>query len=96
MITSGQSANRKFQKFPEDPEVVKDGFPREDRVLRRPKKRERREEKRWKVWRGFMRSGQLIQSWKNGPHNPRELFEENGEGKLKKKDVSPLPIKSGQ
>jgi hypothetical protein len=23
-------------------------------------------------------------------------FEENGEGKLKKKDVSPLPIKSGQ
>ncbi len=46
MITSGQSANRKFQKFPEDPEVVKDGFPREDRVLRRPKKREekRREE----------------------------------------------------
>jgi hypothetical protein len=48
MITSGQSANRKFQKFPEDPEVVKDGFPREDRVLRRPKKREekRREEKR--------------------------------------------------
>jgi hypothetical protein len=40
MITSGQSANRKFQKFPEDPEVVKDGFPREDRVLPRPKKRE--------------------------------------------------------
>jgi hypothetical protein len=51
MITSGQSANRKFQKFPEDSEVVKDGFPREDRVLRRPKKREekRKEEKRWKV-----------------------------------------------
>ncbi len=86
--TSLQTENsRSFQKALNS-EVT--GF--QEKIVSLEAQEKSREEKRWKVWRGFMRYGELSRSWKYGPQNPQDLLEGNGEGKLKNKDVPTLPI----
>jgi len=72
--TSLQTENSRSFRKALNSEVT--GF--QEKIVSLEAQEKRREEKRWKVWRGFMRYGELSRSWKYGPQNPRNLLEEMG------------------